>query len=218
MLIPTCNSYISADIHKDTKRKRTSATIETISNLQKNSFGAAKLNKLDVQPGFLRKTWLNFLKTYNSVLEKEIGHNSSNLINYSGKAIISPLMVFAIAPFTDEKKDAIRNSAILHPVQAFFSFVTAITTSFAAGKVLDHQAKKGTLGNFVDNELGNFFNPAMKNGSKNLSKLKGLFALFLTVLTIPLAGIVLNEILPKIIKKDKDLPTLKPTSKDKFYA
>jgi hypothetical protein len=217
MLILSSKNYICSDIPKNIKRERTLTTLKTVNNMQKISFGAVNLNKSAIDPGLLKRAGSFFKKTYNNILEKEIGQNSSNLINYVGKAVISPLMIFTIAPFTDEKKDSIRYSALLHPIQAILAFTTAIGTSLAANKILDHQAKKGTLGNFIDPELGNFFNPAIKNGSKNLSKLKNISALVLTVAAIPVTGIILNKILPKMIKSTKELPP-QETASGSAYA
>jgi len=192
MLICTSKNYISSNISKKTKGKRSFS--------QKISFGKVKMNTLAEKPCFFNKAGMFFKKTYHSVLKKEIGQNTSNLINYAGKAIISPLMIFAIAPFTNENKESIKHSALLHPIQAVLSFATAMGSSIIANNILDNKAKKGTLGNFIDPELGKFFNSATKIGKENLSKLKNISTLFLTVVAIPITGILLNTILPKLIQ------------------
>jgi len=203
MLTLPFNNYINKEISKINKLNRSSIQLKTKNNMQRNGFGAGKINKSATPPDLLKRAGLFFKKTYNSVLEKEIGQTASNLINYTGKAIISPLMIFTIAPFTNEKKDSIRNSAVLHPIQAVLAFASSLGASVITNKILDHQAKKGTLGNFIDPELGNFFNPAKTNGKNNLAKLKNISTFFLTIIAIPFAGILLNKILPKIIKTDK---------------
>ncbi len=107
---------------------------------------------------------------------------------------------------TDEKKESIKCSAVLHPIQAGIAFFSTMGASIVANKTLDRYAKKGTLGNFIDPELGKFFNPAIKNGLKNLGKLKNISTIVLTAASIPITGILLNKMLPKLrrnVKKNK---------------
>jgi len=170
---------------------------------KQSSFGISHTVKLNTSPCLANKAGTFFKKTYSSALNKEMGQNTSNLINYAGKALISPLMIFAIAPFTDEKKESIKNSALLHPIQAVLSFVTAIGSSIAVNKVLDSRAKKGILLKTIDPELGKFFDSNTLKGKQNLAKLKNISTLGLTVAAVPISGLILNAVLPYVIKSTR---------------
>jgi hypothetical protein len=141
-------------------------------------------------------------KKCGSFLEKEISPYALGVVNYGSKVLISPLMMLLIAPFTkDWKKDkeTIKCSAIIQPVMASLTLLFSAVTSFIANKIIDHYAAKGILGNFIDPELGKFFDPA-KN-PKNLSKLKNINTVVLTLAMIPVTCMTLNWVLPKILEK-----------------
>lgn len=158
-----------------------------------------------------------FRRKYDNFLNKEIGHNISNTINYGGKALLSPVMIMAAAPFTEEKRETVWYSAIINPIQAGFALLTSVTASFAANNAIDHYAKKGTLFSSLEPKLGDFFNPAKEYGKQNLGKLKNISTIGLTLLTIPVTGLALNWLLPKIIK-DPSENQQKETFKNTVYA
>jgi hypothetical protein len=153
------------------------------------------------KPAFFKRVGLFLQKKYEQVLNKEISPNLSNTINYGGKALLSPLMIMAAAPFTDEKKETVWYSAIINPIQAGFALITSIASSFAANKFFDKHAEKGELFKAIDPELAHFFD-TVKNpqGKQNLGKLKNISTIGISLLTIPVTGLVLNWLLPKIIK------------------
>jgi len=184
------NNYITPDFGRTIKRKT-------------GSFGISHTVKLNTPPCLLTKAGAFFKKTYFNALNKEMGQNTSNFINYAGKALISPLIIFAIAPFTDENKESLKNAALLHPIQAVLSFFTAIGSSFAVNKILDIRAKKGILLKTIDPELGEFFNSNTLKGKQNLAKLKNISTLGLTVAAVPISGMILNAVLPYIIKNTR---------------
>jgi hypothetical protein len=138
----------------------------------------------------------------NNLLKNGVGQNTSNFINYSGKALLTPLMILTAAQFTNEKKSSVKCQMAIEPLEALTVFSSVAGASLLVNKELDKQAKKGTLGNFMDKRLGNFFdvvkNPA---GKQNLIQLKILSTIGLTFLAIPITSLIVNWILPKIIKK-----------------
>lgn len=153
--------------------------------------------------GFTGSFWR---KKYNGFLKKGTSPYALDAANFGSKILISPLMILLIGPFTKEWKnhkdrDAIKASAILHPIQAGLTLAFATVTSLIANKITDYYARKGTLGNAIDPQLGDFFNPA-KN-PKNLSKLKNINTVIFTLAMIPVATLVLDKLLPKILKCDK---------------
>lgn len=154
-----------------------------------------------ISPGLLERAGLFLQKKYEKVLNKEISPNLPNIINYGGKAIFSPLMIMAAVPFTEEKKETVWYSAIINPIQAGFALITSVASSFAANKFFDKHAEKGELFKAIDPELSHFFDTVKNSqGKQNLGKFKNIATIGLSLLTIPLTGLVLNRLLPKIIK------------------
>lgn len=160
-------------------------------------------------------------KKCNDFLDKEASPYILDAANFGSKIILSPLMILLIAPFTKEWKNnkdkkTIKCSAILHPVQAALTLAFATVTSLVTNKITDYYAQKGTLGNFIDPKLGDFFNP-VKN-SKNLSKLKNINTIMLTLAMIPIASVTLDKILPKILEKCNKHPNSQCDDMDDVYT
>ncbi len=165
------------------------------------SFGSA--GNFISKSGLLKRTGFFIRRALDRILAKGVDQNFANAINYGGKALISPLIILGASAFTDEKKDSIKYSMLMQPLQAGLAFVSSLGLSLLAGKALDKAATKGTLGNFIDPTLGAFFkNPA------HLKQLKSITTTALTAFVIPVTSAILFWSLPKLMKKiDRTKPS-----------
>jgi|GEM_PF-4852824 len=127
---------------------------------------------------------------------KDINQNFANAINYGGKSLISPLMILAAAPFTDEEDKSIKYSMLMQPLQAGLAFASSLGLSILANKSLKKFAEKGTLGKAIDPRLGEFF----KNEA-HFKQFKSYTTAAMTMIAIPFTSALLVWSLPKIMKK-----------------
>ncbi len=182
-------------------------------NLKNNptTFGssAAKLGKTVSKPDFIKSAGLFFRKKTAALLNKGIDQTGSNVINYGSKAIITPMIILGAGRAIKEKKESIKASALMNSIQGVLTLASATIISAATNKGLNKAAKKGKLGNFIDPELGKFFNPITETGKKHLSKLKSIATIGITIAAIPVTSELLNRILPKLINKRKE-PEINP--------
>lgn len=164
------------------------------------SFGSIK--NTVTKPGFLGKTGFFIKKVLDKTLQNGVSQNFANAINYGGKAIISPLMILAASPFTDEKEDSVKYSMLMQPVQAGLAFASSLGLSILANRAFDKAAKRGNLGKFIDPALGKFF-----QNEAYLRQFKGVSTAVMTAVVIPVTSVILFWSLPRIMKKlDKDEP------------
>lgn len=150
------------------------------------SFGSAD------KSGVLRKMPDFFIDGFNSILKNGMGQTASNIINYTGKALLPPLMILAGSQFSDTDEEAIGYSMLMPPVKAGLSLVTAVFTSFIANRFVEKAGKKGMFGAF-------FKQP------DNLKELKNMSTLGMTFMALPLASKILGWALPKMMKKIKGI-------------
>lgn len=172
------------------------------------SFGSA--GNFIARSGLFKKAGFFIRKTLDAVLQKGVDQNFANAINYGGKALISPLMILAVAPFTDEKNESIKYSMLMQPLQAGLAFATSLGLSIITNNAMAKAAKKGTLGNFIHPSLGPFF----KNEAY-FKQFKSISTAVMTALVIPITSAILFWSLPKLMKKfspDKEEPSTMPHS------
>ncbi len=168
-------------------------------NQKQVSFGSA--GKF-VKSAFFERAGFFIKNVLTKVKEKGVDQNIANAINYGSKALISPLMILSVSPFTDEEEDSIKYSMVMQPIQAGLAFASSLLLSILANRAFDKAAKKGTLGNRIDPTLGKFFqNP------EHLKQFKSMSTAVMTALVIPLTTAILLWSLPKIMKTlGKDEP------------
>ncbi|GEM_PF-4778551 len=202
------NNYIS----KDTRRTGISISQKEKKNNNSSqiNFSAINLNNIADKPGLFKRAGLFLERNCKNFLEGDSNPYVLDIVNFGSKIIISPLMILAIAPFTrdwNKDKDAIKASAILHPIQAALTLTFAIVSSLITNKVIDKFARKGTLCKPIDPEFAHMFDPIRNKefGAENLGKLKKLNTVAFTLLMIPVAGKILDSILPRILKDDKHI-------------
>lgn len=170
------------------------------SKQQQISFGSA--GNVISRSGLFQRAGFFIKGALDKTLKNGVNQNFANAINYGGKALISPLMIYAAAPFTKEDEDSIKYSMLMQPIQAGLAFASSLGLSFLANRAFDKAAKKGTLGNFIDPTLGKFF-----QNKAHLDQLKSKATTLLTAVVIPASSAILFWALPKIMKKlDKETP------------
>ncbi len=137
--------------------------------------------------GLIKKGADFFVNGLDNLLKKPdtVGQFASNVINYGGKLILAPLMIFAGSKLTDEDNDSIKSSMLLEPVDAVISFGMATAFGLAANKIIGKAAELGKLGEFYTKKA-------------HIKELKNISTLAMTALAIPVSAKLLSWALPKI--------------------
>ena len=96
--------------------------------------------------------------------------------------------------FKGMKKKSKRYSAVLLPVEATLTFLSAVTSNFIVSSLLDRFAKKG--------KLNDFYNPTKNTlGQAHLNILKDRILLLTTLIVVPFVSYLVNKVFPNIINK-----------------